>query len=73
MDVLIDRATGADLERPINPTPEQVEAAKRLASDVLSDLRHYYPDVVKTRPATWPIHLRNTIAQKVARLLSEQS
>lgn len=73
IEALIGAATGyKEPERPKDPTPEQIEAAKLLASDVLSDLRHYYPDVVKTRPTTWPIHLRNTIASKVARMLADQ-
>lgn len=74
IEAMIDAATGyKEPERPRDPTPEQMEAAKLLASAVLSDLRFYYPDVVKTRPTTWPIHLRNTIANKVARLLVERS
>lgn len=69
---MIDAATGYKApERPRSPTPEQNEAAEALAYDVLSNLRVYYPDVVKTRPSTWPIHLRNTITSKVAQLLAD--
>jgi len=74
IEMMIDAATGyAEPERPRKPTKEEEELADDLAHAVLSDLRHYYPDVVKTRPTTWPTHLRNTIASKVAWLLASQN
>ena len=50
-------------------TDEQKELCVRLGTEVIGDLSFYYPDVVKTRPTTWPLHLRNTIANKVETLL----
>ena len=69
---MIDAACGytPDAEpAPIKLTPEQKESCAQLGRDVLSDLRNYYPEVVKTRPTTWPIHLRNTIAAKAERMM----
>ena len=42
-----------------------------LGTAVVNDLRYYYPDVVKTRPTTWPLHLRNTIASKAEAMLRD--
>lgn len=72
--MMIDAATGYNPDAPPKPvklTPEQKEACKQLGSSVLQDLRLYYPDVVKTRPSTWPVHLRNTIASKAEAMLRE--
>ncbi len=72
--MLIDAATGY---KP-DVTPESVglaagqrEACIQLGRDAVADLRHYYPDVVKTRPTTWPVHLRNTIAIKAEAMLRD--
>ena len=74
IEIMIDAATGyAPPAEPRKPTPEEHEAADTLAHAIMSDLRYYYPDVVKTRPTTWPTHLRNTIAMKVAQLLAEHN
>jgi hypothetical protein len=70
IEAMIDAATGYVEPEPIRPTKEQKEAAQNLANDVMSDLRYYYPDVLKNRPTTWPIHLRNTIAAKAAWMLA---
>jgi hypothetical protein len=50
-------------------TETEKEACAQLGRDVPSDLRTYYPDVVKTRPTTWPVHLRNTIASKAEAMI----
>lgn len=52
-------------------TDEQKELCAQLGREVLSDLRAMYPDVVKTRPTTWPLHLRNTIENKAKLMLRE--
>ena len=70
IEAMIDAATGYSEPEPIRPTKEQKEAAQSLANDVMSDLRYYYPDVLKNRPTTWPLHLRNTIAAKAAWMLA---
>jgi hypothetical protein len=70
IEAMIDAATGYSEPEPIRPTKEQKEAAQRLANDVMSDLRYYYPDVLKNRPTTWPTHLRNTISAKAAWMLA---
>ena len=68
--MMIDAATGySEPARHRKLTPEEKEVCAQLGRDVLSDLRYYYPDVVKTRPTTWPTHLRNTIAMKAESLL----
>lgn len=72
IEILIDQATGYEPPPAPKLTPEQEEACAQLGRDVLSDLRYYYPNVVKTRPTTWPIHLRNTIAAKARAMLQEQ-
>lgn len=74
IEMMIDAATGYAPSIPPAPpilTPEEKEACEQLGRDVLSDLRHAYPDVVKTRPTTWPIHLRNTIAAKAEKMLRD--
>ena len=73
IEAMIDAATGYQPEeRPRSLTPQQKEAARQLARDVVSDLRFYYPAVLKAGPSTAAIHLRNTIAGKVERLLADQ-
>lgn len=71
---MIDAACG--LNKPALPprqlTEEEKEACVQLSRDVLSDLRHYYPEVVKTRPTTWPIHLKHTIESMAAEMLRER-
>lgn len=70
--MMIDAACGVNQPPvPHKLTPEEKEACAQLGRDVLSDLRNYYPDVLKTRPTTWPIHLRNTIAAKAERMLRD--
>lgn len=68
---MIDAATGYEPPPPRTLTSEEKEACAQLGRDVLSDLRNYYPDVVNTRPTTWPIHLRNTVAAKAERMLRD--
>ena len=68
--MLIDKACGVnEPPAPRKLTPEEKEVCAQLGRDVLSDLRHYYPDVVKMRPTTWPTHLRNTVAAKAEAML----
>lgn len=70
--MMIDTACGYDPEpEPPKLTDAQKEACAQLGRDVLSSLRTYYPDVVKTRPTTWPVHLRNTIASKAEAMLRD--
>lgn len=64
IEMMIDAACGHVPGKPPEPlalTDEQTQACEDLGRDVVSNLRIFYPDVVKTRPTTWPIHLRNTI------------
>lgn len=69
---MIDAACGYDPEpEPLKLTDEQKEACAQLGRDVVGDLRYYYPDVVQTRPTTWPIHLRNTIAIKAESMMRD--
>ena len=70
LEIMIDDACGVNKPTASRKlTAEENEACAQLGRDVLSDLRNYYPDVVKTRPTTWPIHLRNTIAAKAKAML----
>ena len=73
IEMLIDQACGYTPKEPepVKLTDEQKKACAQLGSDVLSDLRYAYPDVMKTRPTTWPLHLRNTIAIKAEAMLRE--
>jgi hypothetical protein len=72
IDRMIDAACGVDPEpEPIKLTVEQKEACSHLGRSVVSDLRYFYPGVVKTRPATWPLHLRNTISNQAEMMLKE--
>jgi hypothetical protein len=69
---MIDAACGHDPEpNPVKLTDEQKAACSNMGTAVVNDLRFYYPDVVKTRPSTWPLHLRNTIANKAEAMLRE--
>jgi hypothetical protein len=71
---MIDAATGNNApDRPREPTTEEKTAAANLARDVVSNLRWAYPDLLKNAPSTVPVHLRNTIAEMVARLLVNRS
>jgi hypothetical protein len=56
---------------PRKLTDQEKEMCSQLGRDVLADLRYAYPDVVKTRPTTWPLHLRNTISIKAEMMLRE--
>ena len=68
--MMIDQACGfTPRARQVDLTKDQRDACQKLADDVLSNLRTFYPGVVKTRPTTWPKHLRNTIAAKAELLL----
>ncbi len=58
IEKMIDTACGVNKECPL--TDDQKELCAQLGRSVLADLRFYYPDVVKTRPTTWPVHLRNS-------------
>lgn len=72
--MMIDAACGYDPDATPPPrklTDEEKEMCNQLGRDVLSDLRYAYPDVVKTRPTTWPLHLRNTISIKAEAMLRE--
>lgn len=70
LEMLIDKACGVnEPPTPRKLTVDEKEACAQLGRDVLSDLRHHYPDVVKTRPTTWPLHLRNTVAAKAEAML----
>jgi len=71
IESLIDAACGFQPSEPppVELSDEEREACARLGRDVLSNLRIYYPDVVKTRPTTWPLHLRNTIAAEAGKML----
>ena len=70
--MMIDAACGYDPEpKPVKLTDEQKAACANMGTAVVNDLRFYYPDVVKTRPSTWPLHLRNTIASKAEAMLRE--
>lgn len=71
--MMIDQACGITYGQPepLKLTDEQKQACAQLGRDVVADLRHYYPDVVKTRPTTWPLHLRNTIASQAEAMLRD--
>jgi len=70
--MMIDAACGVNLEpKPRKLTDEERNMCAQLGKDVVNDLRYAYPDVVKTRPTTWPLHLRNTIANKAEMMLRE--
>lgn len=73
IEMMIDAACGYAPSEPkrLELTPEQKEACSQLGRDVLSGLRYAYPDVVKTRPTTWPLHLRNTISMKAEMMLRD--
>lgn len=73
IEIAIDAACGYIPSKPerLELTPEQKEMCRQLGRDVLSNLRYAYPDVVKTRPTTWPLHLRNTISIKAEMMLLE--
>ena len=74
IEILIDAACGHDPDatpESVGLPAEQKEACIQLGRDVLSDLRFAYPEVVKTRPTTWPLHLRNTIAKKAEMMLRD--
>jgi hypothetical protein len=73
IDILIDQACGhTPQELPPSPTKEETVLAKNLAKTVIDGLKTYYPDVLKTRPTTWPVHLKNDITNKVAQLLAKR-
>jgi flagellar motor switch protein FliM len=72
--MMIDASCGHDpnvAPPPRKLTDEEKEMCSQLGRDVLSDLRYAYPEVVKTRPTTWPLHLRNTISIKAEMMLRE--
>ena len=70
--MMIDAACGVNAEpKPLQITEEHKKACALLATAVVSDLRYYYPDVMKTRPTTWPIHLRNTISKQAEMMLRD--
>lgn len=72
IEMMIDAACGVpDEPEPIRLNDEQKEACVQLGRNVVSNLRTYYPDVVKTRPTTWPVHLRNTIASQAEEMLRD--
>jgi hypothetical protein len=52
-------------------TLEQKKLCDELGRQVLWDLRNAYPEVVKVRPTTWPLHLRNTISIKAETMLRD--
>lgn len=72
--MMIDAACGIDqtpADARLKLSDEQRAACANLGTAVVNDLRFYYPDVCKTRPSTWPLHLRNTIAKKAEAMLRE--
>jgi len=72
IEMMIDAACGVNDEPKLRKlTDEEKEMCNQLGRDVLEDLRYAYPDVVKTRPTTWPLHLRNTISIKAEAMLRE--
>ena len=71
IELLIDAACKVDEPKPLQITDEHKKACALLATAVVSDLRYYYPDVLKTRPTTWPLHLRNTIAKQAEMMLRD--
>lgn len=74
MEMMIDAACGYDPDATPSPrklTDDEKEMCNQLGRDVLADLRYAYPDVVKTRPTTWPLHLRNTISIKAEAMLRD--
>ena len=70
--MMVDAACGMNDEpKRRKLTDEEREMCGQLGKSVLIDLRYAYPDIVKTRPTTWPLHLRNTISNMAEQMLRE--
>ena len=72
IEIMVDAVCGVNQEpKKRTLTKDEKDACGLLGLSVVNDLRYYYPDVVKTRPTTWPLHLRNTISDMAEKMLKE--
>jgi len=72
IEMMIDAACGVpDEPVPIKLSDEQKEACAQLGRNIISNLRCYYPEILKERPTTWPLHLRNTITSQAEEMLRD--